>query len=430
MRLFALALLALAALAGCDYGGGGEPEPPPRPAAAITRAELTDHLAALQRIADRNGGDRAAGTSGYAASADYVSARLRDAGWEVRRQTVPFDYYRLDRASLTVDGRELARAKEFQVLSYSGSGRAGGLLRSAAAGCSEDDLAGLAEGEIPLVTRGLCFFRQKARNAERAGARALVVSDTVSSTRGVPSGTLAGPGVGIPVMLVSVGALGDHVNGVPVRIDVAAVSRQGHTDNVIAETPRGGGEPIVMAGAHLDSVPGGPGVNDNGSGVATLIEAAEAIGPKPPGARLRLAFWAAEELGPLGSRHYVSSLGAAERQSIGAYLNFDMLGSPNPFADLYQDGDPRLGRVLRRAAGGNLGAVTAGQSSDHAPFRAAGIPVNGLYTGSTERGRDGRPRDPCYHLACDRLENVNRRVLVRMARATARGLRRLSARRR
>jgi len=86
--------------------------------------------------------------------------------------------------------------------------------------------------------------------------------------------------------------------------------------------------------------------------------------------------------------------------------------------------------VLRRAAGGNLGAVTAGQSSDHAPFRAAGIPVNGLYTGSTERGRDGRPRDPCYHLACDRLENVNRRVLVRMARATARGLRRLSARRR
>ena len=134
------------------------------------------------------------------------------------------------------------------------------------------------------------------------------------------------------------------------------------THNVIAETPGGDGERVVMAGAHLDSVRGGPGINDNGSGVAALIEAAEAIGPDPPGARVRLAFWGAEELGLLGSRHYVRSLDRAERRRISAYLNFDMVGSPNAVPELYSDGDADLERVLRRAAGRPLGSTRGGHS--------------------------------------------------------------------
>ena len=428
VRRFLVLAIAAILVAGCDSSDESQPKPAPRPSPAIMRAELTEHLAALERIADRSGGKRAAGTRGYAASADYVSARLRDAGWEVRRQEVPFGYFRLDRASLTVDGRALKRSRDFQVLSYSGSGRARGRLRFAGAGCSRQDFAQLGEGALALVDRGQCFFRDKARNAERAGARALVVSDTTSSGQGVPSGTLAEPGVDIPVVLVSQRALGADPDGAPVTITVDAVSRQETTENVIAETPGGSGDRVVMAGAHLDSVEGGPGINDNGSGVAALIESAEAIGPNPPGARVRFGFWAAEELGLLGSRHYVESIDAGERGRIAAYLNFDMLGSPNPFTDVYEDGDPRLGRVLRRVAGGHLGAIAAGQSSDHAPFRSAGVPVNGLYTGSTERGPNGRPRDPCYHLACDTLDNVDRDVLLRMARAAARAVRRLSAR--
>ena len=429
MRLVALCLLlALVALAGCDSGGGGEPEPAPRPSPAITRAELTDHLAALQRIADAHGENRSAGTPGYDASADYVAARLREAGWEVRRQPVPFGYFRLDGASLTVGGRRLKRAKQFQVLSYSGSGRVDGHLRSAGTGCSQDELAGLGPRDIPLVERGICFFRDKARNAERAGARALVVSEAVRTRRGVPSGTLAGPGVGIPVVLVSLGALGDHAIGAPATLAVDAASRRGRTESVIAETPGGSAERVVMAGAHLDSVAGGPGISDNGSGVATLIESAKAIGPRPKGAKVRLAFWAAEELGLVGSREYVRSLDPDERRRIRAYLNLDMVGSPNPVAELYEDGDPRLARVLRRATRGPFGGIAAGQSSDHAPFQAAGIPVNGLYTGSTERGPGGRPRDPCYHLACDTLDDVNLAMLLRMARATPRALSALSAR--
>ncbi len=100
-----------------------------------------------------------------------------------------------------------------------------------------------------------------------------------------------------------------------------------------------------------------------------------------------------------------------------------MVGSPNAVPELYGDGDRRLARVLRRVWRGRLDTVVAGGASDHAPFRDAGIPINGLYTGATERGRGGRARDPCYHLPCDTLANVDRRVLLRMARATAAALR-------
>jgi hypothetical protein len=410
-------------LVGCDSGGESEPEPaPPRPPPEITRAELGEHLSALQEIADEHGGTRAAGTPGDRASVDYVAKRLREARWRVQLQPVRFPYFELRRASMSVAGRELRRGRDFQVLSYSGSGRASGRLRRLLSGCSAEEFEGLSARDVPLVSRGECFFRVKALNAQRAGARALVVIDTSPTQRGVPSGTLAAPGVGIPVVLTD-GA----IPGAAVRLDVNAVTEQRLTRNVIAETPGGDEGRVVMAGGHLDSVPGGPGINDNGSGAATLIEAAEAIGPNPPGARVRLAFWGAEELGLLGSRRYVRSLPRDEQRRIRAYVNLDMVGSPNAVPALYADGDSSVARVLRSAAGGPLGEIAAGGSSDHAPFQEAGVPVNGLYTGSTERGRGGRPRDPCYHLACDTVENVNGPVLLRMARAAAEALRELSA---
>ena len=423
MRLLPLLLVA-ALLVGCDSGGESKPAPEPLPPRAITDAELGEHLSALQEIADQNGGIRAVGTPGYSASVAYVAKRLREARWRVRLQPFRFAYFDLKHAAMSIGGRKLREARDFQVLSYSGSGRASGRLRRLASGCSSDEFAGLTAGDIPLVDRGLCFFREKAFNAQRAGARALVVIDTSLTGRGVPSGTLAAAGIRIPVVLVSDTLVHDGARA-HVNVDAASERRVAH--NVIAETPGGDGEHVVMAGGHLDSVRGGPGINDNGSGAATLIEAAEAIGPDPPGSRVRFAFWGAEELGLLGSRHYVSSLDRAERRQISAYINFDMVGSPNAVPEFYADGDAELGRVLRRAAGRPLGGVSVGGSSDHAPFMAAGVPVNGLYTGANERGPGGRPRDPCYHLACDTAARVNRPVLLRMARAAAEALKRLSA---
>ncbi|HMJ96493.1 MAG TPA: M20/M25/M40 family metallo-hydrolase [Thermoleophilaceae bacterium] len=424
MRLLPLLLVAVL-LVGCDSGGEGKPAPRPATPRAITKAELGEHLEALQEIADRNGGTRAAGTPGYDASADYVAKRLREARWRVRLQPVRFAYFNLRSASMSLGDRKLREARDFQVLSYSGAGRADGRLRRLGDGCGAAQYSGLGAGDVPLVTRGICFFREKAFNAQKAGARALVVIDDSATRRGVPSGTLAAPGIRIPVVLVADTLVRE---GAPVRVEVDASSGNRVTHNVIAETPGGKGERVVMAGGHLDSVRGGPGVNDNGSGAAALIEAAKAIGPDPPGSRVRLAFWGAEELGLLGSRHYVRSLDRAERKRISAYINFDMVGSPNAVPEFYADGDAELGRVLRRAAGRPLGGVSVGGASDHASFMAAGVPVNGLYTGANERGPGGRPRDACYHLACDSVERVNRPVLLRMARAGALALKRLSAR--
>ena len=70
-----------------------------------------------------------------------------------------------------------------------------------------------------------------------------------------------------------------------------------------------------MAGAHLDSVPEGPGINDNGSGVAAVLETAVQLGnsPKVHNA-VRFGFWGAEELGLIGSRNYVGVAGSRRTQ--------------------------------------------------------------------------------------------------------------------
>jgi Iap family predicted aminopeptidase len=426
-----LATLLLAAGVACESGNethsaGGSQE---RAAGGVQDspvppATLVDHLRALQRIADESGGNRAAGTEGDRASVAYVNERLRAAGWRVRTQGVRFPFYNERSASLNVGGRELERGEDFRVIAYSGSGSASGRARGVGDGCQGADFAGLGEGEIALAARGECFFRVKAGNAERAGAGAILVVDEDSGGE-VPAATLGGVGARIPALIAG-GAAGLE-EGVRVRLGVDATSERRRTQNVIAETPAGSGDRIVMAGAHLDSVANGPGLNDNGSGVATLIEAAEKLGPQPPGARIRLAFWGAEELGLIGSRRYVRDLGPGERRHIAAYLNFDMVGSPNARPAVYSDGDSELGQLLRRAAGRRLPGESTGGASDHSPFKAAGIPVNGLYTGASESGRDGEARDPCYHRSCDRLRNVNRAVLAEIAAAAEEALRRLSA---
>ena len=130
-----------------------------------------------------------------------------------------------------------------------------------------------------------------------------------------------------------------------------------------------------MAGAHLDSVVAGPGLNDNGSGVAAVLEVAEQLASRPlaDGAALRVGFWSAEEIGLVGSRRYVRGLSAAERRRIRAYVNLDMVGSPGAKADVYA-GDGEAGRrieaALREGLPDGAGEERLGGASDHASFAA------------------------------------------------------------
>jgi Zn-dependent M28 family amino/carboxypeptidase len=436
------AFLCTLALAGCATGDGGggdaasrsgeqaatSGKAAPRPGAAarptgdgrVEAAEirapgLRRHLRALQEIADENDGNRAAGTPGSEASADYVAEMLREDGWRVELDPVAFPYFD-ERSPPRLD--DLEEGSDFRTLSYSGSGRAEARVRRSGLGCERGHFGALEEGEIAVVARGECFFRDKARNAESAGAAALLIVDGESDEP--PSATLGAPGIEIPVLAVGAAA-GRSLQGT-VELEVDAVSERRRTVNVIAETAGGRGDRVVMAGGHLDSVPAGPGINDNGSGTAALLELADALGGRAPKARVRLAFWGAEELGLIGSRRYVRELEPEEREEIAAYVNLDMVGSPEPAHGVYSDADPEIERLLRRLVGPAAEEENAGGNSDHAPFERAGIPVGGLFTGA------GEPHDPCYHRSCDDIDNIDMPVLVEMSRAAAEAVERLSAR--
>jgi Peptidase family M28/PA domain len=422
------AVLCALALAGCDTrDGGGDDSAGGRPGVPrptgdgrvepgeIRAAGLSEHLRALQDIADAGGGNRAAGTPGGDASAEYVADRLREAGWRVRMDPVPFPYFD-ERAPPRLDN--LREGEDFRTLSYSGSGRVEAPVRRLGLGCRRGDFRSLEEGQIAVVARGECFFRVKARNAEMAGAAALLIVDGQSDEP--PSATLGAPGIEIPVL--ALGAAAGRGLGARVELYVDAVSERRRTVNVIAETASGRGGRVIVAGGHLDSVPAGPGINDNGSGAAALLELADALGGRAPGARVRLAFWGAEELGLIGSRRYVRGLSRSERERVAAYLNLDMVGSPRPARGVYSDADTDIERMLRRLVGPGAEEENAGGASDHASFQRAGIPVGGLFTGA------GRPHDPCYHRACDDLDNVDIPILVEMTRAAAEAVERLSAR--
>ncbi|OEU89083.1 M28 family metallopeptidase [Streptomyces oceani] len=196
--------------------------------------------------------------------------------------------------------------------------------------------------------------------------------------------------------------------------------------NLVAEWPGGSGDDVLMAGAHLDSVADGSGMNDNATGSAGLLEVALAVaeGDLKPSKQLRFAWWGAEELGLVGSSHYVSELPEAERAKIGGYLNFDMIGSPNAGYFVYDDNAELESVFTDWFATKDMKTAPAEESdgrSDHAPFQDAGIPVGGLFTGAgatmTEEqaaqwdGKAGEPFDACYHSSCDDSSNVNAKAL-------------------
>lgn len=204
--------------------------------------------------------------------------------------------------------------------------------------------------------------------------------------------------------------------------------------NLLADWPGGDDADVLLTGAHLDSVTAGPGINDNGSGSAAVLETALAVSATglQPGKHLRFAWWGAEELGMVGSQHYVDGLSTTERGQLDGYLNFDMVGSPNPGYFVYDD-DPAIEKSFQEYFSG-LGIVTEPETegdgrSDHAPFKEAGIPVGGLFSGADYLktaqqaanwgGTEGEAFDPCYHRSCDTLDNIDATALDRHSDAIA-----------
>ncbi|MCA1781970.1 MAG: M28 family metallopeptidase [Dermatophilaceae bacterium] len=407
---------------------------------------VREHQAAFQAIADANGGTRVSGSSGYDASVDYVVERLEAAGWQTTIQ--PFDFQTFITLGPTVLERVSpppAGPVEASIFNYSGSGDVTASVTAlpappadATPGCEAADFAGFPAGNIALISRGGCTFASKATNAYNAGASAVVI---YNNGPGTINGTL-GNDFSLDISVVATTqAAGTELASTPglvMRVKTETFRGIATTYNVLAELPGKNGDNVVMAGAHLDSVNAGPGINDNGSGSAALIEVAENLSKVKPQNTLRFAWWGAEESGLVGSNYYIANLAQSELDKIALYLNFDMIGSPNHVFFIY-DGDDSDGVGAGPGPAGSAqiektfeaffesrsepykGTDFSGRS-DYSAFILAGIPAGGLFTGAEGiktpeeagiwGGTAGIAYDPCYHLACDTYDNNNNHALA------------------
>jgi Zn-dependent M28 family amino/carboxypeptidase len=418
-------------------------------AECVTLDGVREHMRTFQDIADAHGGNRAAGTPGYDASAEYVADRARAAGLAVSMQEFEFTFFELRSESLQRTDPAPAMFvadTDFATMRLSAGGDVTAQVvpvdvllpatGGSTSGCEPADFTGFPVGAVALMQRGTCEFRLKVANATAAGAAAAVIFNEGNAPDRVEllQGSVGAP-ADIPVMGTTF-ALGEALQNATVRVRVDAASDASTTTNVLAEKA-GSSDRVLMVGAHLDSVPQGPGINDNGSGSAAILEVAEQIAGATPTATVRFAWWSAEELGLVGSDHYMATLPAPERARIAGYLNFDMVGSPNPVRFVYDGDDSDAAGEGPGPAGsaaiedvfekfyadrglGYEGTDFDGRS-DYGPFIEADIPAGGLFTGAEGiktpeqaaafGGQAGAPYDACYHQACDTIANLDDAVL-------------------
>jgi Zn-dependent M28 family amino/carboxypeptidase len=462
VRTFAIG--SLVALMAVPTMGAAPTDERPRLDALVKLKDIREHQKDLQTIADANGGTRAAGEPGFEVSTKYVVRELTKAGYAPTVQDFPFDYYRQRTpAVLTrIGGPSYAYETDYDTLSFSGSGEVTARAEAvdpgaagAGSGCAAADYTGFTKGDIALVKRGGCGFAAKANHAQTAGAAAVAIyNDGTSPERMGPiTGSAGRPGRSwkIPILGLTY-QLGTELTGaakagtVTLHVKTDTINERRTAHNVIADTARGRADNVVVMGAHLDSVTTGPGINDNGSGVATLLTIAEQIGKLGADLKnkVRFAFWGAEEEGLLGSTYYVTHLTPAQKAEIALNLNYDMLGSPNGRRGVYDGDGSTSARVKPPAGSGAIEKVFldyfAGRGlrtsasafdgrSDYGPFIANGIPAGGLDSGAEKLktpgevtiygGQAGKPYDDCYHQACDTYTNNNGTILDQLADGAA-----------
>jgi Zn-dependent M28 family amino/carboxypeptidase len=436
---------------------------------AINAEKIEKHLERLQRIASRNGNTRALGTPGYTASVHYVVNQMSRAGYRIRVQPFTANLFQensppvLERTS--PDPETYAPGTDFATMEYSDAGDvtaelylAGGIdippgpnPSDSDSGCDPAHFTADAVGKIALIQRGTCTFEQKVENAANAQAVGVIIFNEGQPGRTDPlTGTLTNP-QDIPAVGTSF-AIGEELFNladggatVTMHLKVDATTTPVQTWNVLAEKRGKVHDQDVVVGAHLDSVSEGPGINDNGSGTATILAIAEQIDKLKikPRNTLRFAFWGAEEAGLFGSNHYVANLSEEKFEKIALNLNFDMVGSRN-FVRFVYDGDgdafgiagPPGSDVIEEVfqdhfqRHGLVSDPTAFDGrSDYFAFIQAGIPAGGLFSGAEgiktreqQRrygGLAGAPYDECYHEVCDNILNVSRQALRQFGKAAA-----------
>ncbi|KAK4223430.1 putative aminopeptidase precursor [Podospora fimiseda] len=453
----AAALVSLASVvAGQDvdvdsFGGPGKgkgpgPKTPPKPLinskklqSEITTKGLMNNLQKLYDIAVANGGNRAFGLPGYAASVDYVWSKVSKVkGVKAYKQDFPALFNFVDSISLTVDGEDVY----VYGLTYSPSTSAEGVTAEivagpeGAAGCDVASYDGLdVKDKIVLVQRFRCptggTLAGRLLPAARAGAAAVIIYHDL--TTNATAGSLSAPNPEhVP------GGFINLVDGEKIKARLAAgetvtatfqqtqTIETRITQNIIVDLEGGDENNVIVLGAHLDSVQAGPGINDDGSGTSLLLELFAAANKYSTKNKVRFAWWGAEENGLLGSKYYTQNLSVKEADKILAYLNFDMvakgfIGVGDADGSEHGLAGPPGSDVIERIyiehftkQGVEVTPAVITNGSDYASFwQVLNKPFGFLHTGT------GVAQDPCYHQACDTIANPDPKTITINAKAAA-----------
>lgn len=400
----------------------------------LARAEDLYKLAELS-FHDYNHPTRVIGSAGHAATLEYIYATIQKLGsyYNISEQSFPAYSGNVYESRLILADEVIANASAMSLTPPTKDNEPvyGDVVLVANSGCSASDYPEAVKDNIAFVQRGKCGFGDKSTLAGRAGAKAAVI---YNNEKGALHGTMGTPNDDqIATFGISDEEAEKTLKKLKAGKSVDAIAyidgevKTIHTLNIVAQTAQGDPDNCVMLGAHSDSVPEGPGINDDGSGSLSLLEVATHLTEYDVNNCVRFAWWAAEEEGLVGSDFYAASLSPAENEKVRLFMDYDMMGSPNFAYQIYNatnDASPVGSEELRdlyvdwyKAHNLSYTFIPFDGRSDYDGFIRAGIPAGGIATGAegikTKEeakqfgGKAGDWYDPCYHQLCDDVGNVN-----------------------
>ncbi|KAJ3301927.1 hypothetical protein HDV03_005548 [Kappamyces sp. JEL0829] len=463
MAKVVLALLSIGAVAALwDWPHLPEWPSAPAPKVAGSADRVLEDLKHLQQIALEHGSSRSV-INGHKASVKYVVDEIgKLSSWKVWTEDVPVKV-QVDEEEPVLSllaGKHVNRTfhPRLEVATASGSGsvRVFGAPLVIVDSCSfsykdNRDWVAVIDGTHGITPS--CSACDRMVDAIREGAKGVIFINKPGNQAGYPQALPPSPGrcgrnpVYVDAMkgigAVSLGdaaafdflsTLAAHPRKATVDLEVVSTFREYISKNVLADTIEGDDDSVILFGSHLDGVPAGPGVNDDGSGAMATLELARAWTESglEPKQKIRLAWWTAEEIGLVGSRYYVDHLAKTKPEELAKIkmsLDNDMLASPNFIRGVY-DGQSVADPALRVGCVAiqqffkkhfeSKGLATAPGAfdgrSDYQAFMDHGIPSGGLFTGADKvktpeeaalfGGVIGVAQDPCYHQDCDRVEQL------------------------
>ncbi|MCZ8537759.1 M28 family peptidase [Paenisporosarcina quisquiliarum] len=361
---------------------------------------------------------RVAGTQQEDAAVAFIKKQFDSYGYKAKVQAFTFNDYTAPH-TIGLEVERFSVKLDPQALEYSVSGKVTGEVIDAGLGQKKDLEQMDLTGKIALLQRGVISFKEKMLNVAAKGAIGVIF---FNNEPGNIMGSLGEPHEGFVPSVLLTQTEGEtmisHIKKYPravasLKIE-GAKSEKNTSHNVIATKKPNVSQKakethdIVVISAHHDSVAGAPGANDDASGTAMTLELARVMKAIPTHTEIRFITFGAEELGLLGSTHYVEQLSKGEISRIVANFNLDMVGSKDAGDLILQtvDNKPNLVTELAQEASTDLNGeptpYNQGENSDHVPFAKAGIPA-ALFIHN--------PAEPWYHKPEDSIDKISKEKL-------------------